>query len=101
MTTRAVVRRSETDIRNAVFWNELCGSALARSLGITDSTPESLQKFDEAYMAMYPYLSPYVTAGTPNGEENPRNRARLRNARAAHRIAWITASTSAIVQSRC
>jgi len=57
----AEVRQSETDVNNAAFWNELCGSALARSLGITDSTPESLRKFDEAYMAMYPYLSSYVT----------------------------------------
>jgi SAM-dependent methyltransferase len=57
----AEVRQSETDVRNAAFWNELCGSALARSLGITDSTPESLRKFDEAYMAIYPYLSSYVT----------------------------------------
>jgi len=57
----AEVRQSETDVRNAAFWNELCGSGLARSLGITDQTPESLRKFDEAYMALYPYLSSYVT----------------------------------------
>ena len=57
----AEVRQSETDVRNAAFWNELCGSGLARSLGITDRTPESLRKFDEAYMALYPYLSSYVT----------------------------------------
>ena len=53
--------QSETDARNAAFWNELCGSGLARSLGITENTPEALGKFDEAYLAMYPYLSPYVT----------------------------------------
>jgi SAM-dependent methyltransferase len=57
----AEVRQSETDVRNAAFWNELCGSGLARSLGITDQTPESLRKFDEAYLALYPYLSFYVT----------------------------------------
>jgi SAM-dependent methyltransferase len=57
----AEVRQSETDVRNAEFWNELCGSGLARSLGITDQTPESLRKFDEAYLALYPYLSSYVT----------------------------------------
>jgi len=62
MTTRGGVGQSETDIRNAAFWNELCGSGLARSIGITDRTPESLRKFDEAYMAMYPYLARYVTA---------------------------------------
>lgn len=64
----AEVRQSETDVRNAAFWNELCGSALARSLGITDSTPESLRKFDEAYMAMYPYLSSYVTEQDMKGK---------------------------------
>jgi SAM-dependent methyltransferase len=62
MTTRGGVDQSETDIRNAAFWNELCGSGLARSIGITDRTPVSLRKFDEAYMAMYPYLARYVTA---------------------------------------
>ena len=62
------MRQRETDARNAAFWNELCGSALARSLGLTDSTPESLRKFDDAYMAMYPYLSRYVTAETLTGK---------------------------------
>ena len=59
--TSALPHQRETDIKNAVFWNELCGSELARSLGITKSTPESLRIFDEAYMATYPYLSRYVT----------------------------------------
>ena len=68
MTTRGGVDQSETDIRNAAFWNELCGSGLARSIGITDRTPESLRKFDEAYMAMYPYLSGYVTAESLTGK---------------------------------
>jgi SAM-dependent methyltransferase len=49
------------DSRNTAFWNELCGSGLARSLGITQPTPDSLRRFDEAYMAFYPYLAPYVT----------------------------------------
>jgi SAM-dependent methyltransferase len=58
--TSALPHQRKTDIKNAAFWNELCGSGLARSLGITESTPESLRMFDEAYMAMYPYLSRYV-----------------------------------------
>jgi SAM-dependent methyltransferase len=66
--TRAEVRQGETDERNAAFWNELCGSGLARSIGITDRTPESLRKFDEAYMAMYPYLARYVTAENLSGK---------------------------------
>ena len=32
------------DERNATFWDELCGSSLARSLGITDASPESLER---------------------------------------------------------
>jgi SAM-dependent methyltransferase len=54
------VPQAEVDDRNAQFWDELCGSGLARSLGITENTPESLQKFDDAYMGMYPYLQSYV-----------------------------------------
>jgi SAM-dependent methyltransferase len=57
----AGTRQSDTDVRNAAFWDELCGSELARSLGITDRTPENLRRFDEAYMSIYPYLSSYVT----------------------------------------
>ena len=41
---------------NRRFWDELCGSSLARSVGITDRTAASLAKFDEAYMELYPYL---------------------------------------------
>src|SRR5688572_15884904 len=48
------------DGKNADFWNELCGSGLARSLGIHTISSESLGKFDAAYMALYPYLGKYV-----------------------------------------
>jgi SAM-dependent methyltransferase len=48
------------DERNAAFWDELCGSAMARSLGITDASPESLQRFDEEYLSHYPYLPQYL-----------------------------------------
>ena len=54
--------QGEIDTRNADFWNELCGSGLAQSLGITENTPENLRRFDDAYMTLYPYLAPYVTA---------------------------------------
>ncbi|MCP3902012.1 MAG: class I SAM-dependent methyltransferase [Planctomycetes bacterium] len=49
------------DHDNAGFWNELCGSGLARMVGITDASPESLKKFDDAYFGIYPYLARYVT----------------------------------------
>ena len=48
------------DRANADVWNELCGSTLARTLGIQDRSPESLRRFDEAYLGLYPYLLGYV-----------------------------------------
>ena len=45
---------SEIDVRNANFWDELCGSALARQLGVEDASAESLARFDAAYMGSYP-----------------------------------------------
>ncbi len=50
----------EVDERNRRFWNELCGSGLARNLGIRDFNPESLQIFDRAYLDFYPYLRGYL-----------------------------------------
>lgn len=52
--------QSEIDTRNAEFWNELCGSSLAQSLGITGGTSANLRRFDEAYLGLYPYLAQYV-----------------------------------------
>ena len=48
-----------TDSSNAAFWDELCGSGLARSIGVTDASPESLARFDAAYLDIYPYLRRY------------------------------------------
>ncbi len=45
---------------NAEFWNEPCGTALARSIGIVEITPEALAQFDAAYFDYYPYLLPLV-----------------------------------------
>ena len=46
--------------RNTVLRGELCSSALARSLGITEVTAASLKQFDQDYFGHYPYLSVYV-----------------------------------------
>lgn len=46
--------------KNSDFWDELCGSGLARYLGITDDSPESLKKFDDWYFDFYPYLSQHI-----------------------------------------
>jgi ubiquinone/menaquinone biosynthesis C-methylase UbiE len=53
---------------NAAFWDELCGSGFAQSLGITEPTPESLRRFDAAYFAFYPYLFDYVPVATLPGK---------------------------------
>jgi ubiquinone/menaquinone biosynthesis C-methylase UbiE len=47
---------------NSEFWNELCGSSLARTLGIRDSSAASLELFDDWYFDFYPYLLPFVNA---------------------------------------
>ena len=52
--------QATVDQANAEFWNELCGSTFAQSLGIRDHSPESLKRFDDAYFEFYPYLLPFV-----------------------------------------
>ncbi len=55
------------DDRNAAFWDELCGTNLARELGITDASEESLARFDGAYFALYPYLLGYFPRESVEG----------------------------------
>jgi SAM-dependent methyltransferase len=50
----------ELDACNAEFWNTLCGTRLARQLGIPDRSAQSLRKFDDWYFAFYPYLTDYI-----------------------------------------
>jgi SAM-dependent methyltransferase len=50
----------QIDRLNAEFWNELCGTALAQQLGITDASAENLARFDRAYLDQYPYLEGYL-----------------------------------------
>jgi SAM-dependent methyltransferase len=52
--------QSTIDERNAAFWDELCGTVFARSLGIETVDSDSLRRFDDAYMAFYPYLLRYL-----------------------------------------
>jgi hypothetical protein len=42
--------QQQIDRRNSEFWDELCGSGLAQQLGISDASPESLERFDAAYL---------------------------------------------------
>ena len=64
----SVPGQASTDQRNAAFWDELCGSALARQIGVEDASAASLARFDEAYMATYPYLESYVPASLAGAE---------------------------------
>jgi ubiquinone/menaquinone biosynthesis C-methylase UbiE len=58
---------STPSFSNSLFWNELCGSGLAQTLGIKDSSPASLKRFDDWYFDFYPYLLPFVN-GDITGE---------------------------------
>lgn len=58
--TDEVITQHEIDARNAVFWNELCGKQLAKHLGVTDPSPQSLRKFDDWYFGFYPYLTAHI-----------------------------------------
>lgn len=55
------------DQKNIAFWNELCGTGLAMQLGITDSEPANLKKFDDWYFDIYPYLITHVPFETVKG----------------------------------
>lgn len=52
--------QQETDAQNASFWNELCGTQMAKQLGVVDSSPASLKKFDDWYFTFYPYLAEHI-----------------------------------------
>jgi ubiquinone/menaquinone biosynthesis C-methylase UbiE len=56
----AAEQQTSIDQQNREFWDELCGSGLARWLGITEITRESLERFDREYLAQYPYLARYL-----------------------------------------
>lgn len=55
-----LLEQTDIDQGNSKFWDQLCGTTLANMLGITDDSPESLQKFDQWYCDMYPYLPDYI-----------------------------------------
>lgn len=56
------------DSANARFWEELCGTALARSLGLNADTADALARYDGAYLALYPYLTSYLDRLGPRGK---------------------------------
>jgi len=56
------------DQENARFWNELCGSSLAKTLEVTDHSAASLKKFDDWYFGFYPYLLRYIPLFSMKGK---------------------------------
>lgn len=68
MTGAAPLSQIEIDRLNREFWNELCGTQLATSLGITDHSPESLARFDDWYLGLYPYLYRHLPFAEMTGQ---------------------------------
>lgn len=62
-------KQTEIDRRNSDFWNELCGTSLANTLGIHDMSRESLGKFDRYYMDFYPYLEKHLRIESLRGQD--------------------------------
>ena len=60
---------SDHDAENAAFWNELCGTQFAKSLGVEDNSPASLKKFDDWYFAFYPYLFVHIPFEEMKGKD--------------------------------
>jgi SAM-dependent methyltransferase len=60
LTRPVMSAQAVTDGANTDFWNELCGSQLARSIGVVDDSAASLKRFDDWYFDFYPYLQPWV-----------------------------------------
>lgn len=57
-----------TDRANSAFWNELCGTRFARSLGVTDDSAASLARYDRWYFDFYPYLDRHIRFGELAGK---------------------------------
>ena len=45
---------------NSEYWEELCGTNIARKLGVSDSSLESLSRFDRWFFDFYPYLDAHL-----------------------------------------
>jgi SAM-dependent methyltransferase len=60
---------NNVSFRNSDFWNELCGTQFARSIGVTDTSLTSLRKFDDWYFAFYPYLFHHIPFEDMKGKD--------------------------------
>lgn len=50
-----VMEQESIDQKKAMFWNELCGTSMAKALRINGRSAEDLRRFDRAYFEFYPY----------------------------------------------
>jgi SAM-dependent methyltransferase len=64
-----MTEKNNVSSKNEIFWNELCGSHLAKSIGVVDSSPQSLKKFDDWYFDFYPYLMKHIPFEFLKGKE--------------------------------
>lgn len=61
--------KTEVSSANSEFWNELCGTTLAKFLGIEDASADSLKKFDDWYFDFYPYLFDHIPFASMKGKD--------------------------------
>lgn len=59
----------DLDNQNREFWDELCGTYLAKTIGINDHSLISLRQFDRTYFEIYPYLLRYVKTDKLKGKK--------------------------------
>lgn len=52
--------QSETDSKNAEFWNEPCGTTTAQAWGADGTDAESIREFDRKFFAYYPYIDKHI-----------------------------------------
>jgi SAM-dependent methyltransferase len=63
MSAASQNKHAEVSSKNANFWDELCGTQLAKQLGVNDNSRASLKRFDDWYMEFYPYLYDHIPFG--------------------------------------
>lgn len=69
MNSLQELAQSRLDDENAAFWDMICGSSLAKHLGIEKLDRASLRLFDSSFSEIYPYLRKYLgTAAIRNGK---------------------------------
>lgn len=59
-------KQQRIDSENKEFWDKPCGTILANSLGIDDTSRESLRKYDDSFFSFYPYLSKHIPYASMN-----------------------------------